>query len=236
MNKRLQVVLAQCGVCSRRKAEDFIEKGRVRVNGNVTRAKGFRVDTDKDRIEIDGRLLKEPLKEYFVLNKPKGVVTTVSDEKNRITVLDLINERKLRIYPVGRLDRDTEGVILLTNDGDLAYGLTHPKFGVRKIYIAQLEGSLSGSAIKKLESGVYMDGKRTSACKITSLKSTLHNTVLKIQLHEGRKRQIRRMIKKVGGRVTRLRRIEYAGINALDLPIGRYRRLTKKEISRLKNQ
>ncbi len=235
MKKRLQVVLAQCGVCSRRKAEDFIEKGRVRVNGNVTRAKGFRVDTDKDRIEIDGRLLKEPPKEYFVLNKPKGVVTTVSDEKNRITVLDLVKEKKLRIYPVGRLDRDTEGVILLTNDGDLAYRLTHPKFGVKKLYIAEIKGSLPGSAIKKLEKGVYLDGKRTSICRITSLKHTLHNTVLKIQLHEGRKRQIRRMIKKVGGKVIRLRRIEYAGINAMDLPIGRYRRLTQKEISRLKS-
>ncbi|MCK4463645.1 MAG: rRNA pseudouridine synthase, partial [Candidatus Omnitrophica bacterium] len=226
MKKRLQVVLAQCGVCSRRKAEDFIEKGRVRVNGNVTRAKGFRVDTDKDRIEIDGRLLKEPPKTYFVLNKPKGIVTTASDEKNRITVLDLIKEKKLRIYPVGRLDKDTEGVILLTNDGDLAYRLTHPKFGVKKLYIAQIKGSLSGYVIKKLEKGVYLDGKRTSICRITSLKHTLHDTVLKIHLHEGRKRQIRRMIKKVGGKVIRLRRIEYAGINAMDLPIGRYRHLT----------
>lgn len=227
--------MAQCGVCSRRKAEDFIEKGRVRVNGSVIKARGFRVDTDKDRIEIDGRLLKEPLKEYFVLNKPKGVVTTVSDEKNRITVLNLIKQKKLRIYPVGRLDRDTEGVILLTNDGDLAYRLTHPKFGVKKIYIAEIKGSIPGDVIKKLEKGVYLDGEKTSACKITSLKRTLHNTVLKIRLHEGRKRQIRRMIKKVGGKVIRLRRIEYAGINAMGLPIGGYRHLTEKEISRLKD-
>ncbi len=235
MKKRLQVVLAQCGISSRRKAQEFIEKGRVRVNSSVIRAKGFRVDTDKDRIEIDGRLLKEPPKTYFVLNKPKGVLTTVSDEKDRITVLDLIKEKKLRIYPVGRLDKDTEGVILLTNDGDLAYRLTHPKFGVKKLYIADVKSSLPGFVIRKLEKGVYLDGKRTSRCRITSLKSTSYNTVLKIQLHEGRKRQIRRMIKKVGGKVIRLRRIEYAGINAGDLPIGKYRHLTQKEISRLKN-
>lgn len=234
MKTRLQVILAKGGIASRRKSKEIIESGRVRVNGIVIREKGFKADPFLDRVEIDGNPIGFDKKVYLILNKPKGVITTASDEKGRTTVLDLVH-KKLRIYPVGRLDKDTEGVIILTNDGDLAYRLTHPRFGVKKKYIVEVRGTIKTGMIKRLEKGIYLDGKRTAPCKISIIKKHSDKIILKFEIHEGRKRQIRRMIEKIGGRVLGLRRIEYAGITTKGLNAGESRYLSQAEVTRLKN-
>ena len=236
MKKRLQVILAHAGIASRRKAVEIITQGRVRVNGIVVREKGFQSDLEKDRIEIDGRPIGFEKKAYIILNKPKGVITTASDEKGRKTVLDLVPRIKLRIYPVGRLDKDTEGVLLLTNDGDLAHRLTHPRFGAKKIYNVEVKGEIRPSDIKRLEKGIYLDGKKTAPCKIYLLKQTEKKVFLKIELHEGKKRQIRRIIEKVDCSVVRLQRIDYAGLTLKNLPLGTYRYLSDSEVNTLKER
>jgi len=235
LKKRLQVILAHAGVSSRRKAREFIESGRVRINGLVVREKGFGVDTDIDKIELDGRPLGTEKKVYYILNKPKGVITTSSDEKGRKTVIDLINSQKLRIYPVGRLDKDTEGVLLLTNDGDLAYKLMHPKFEIKKIYIAEIKGEIRKTDLEKMEKGIRIDGEKLAPCQARILEQKGDRTVVRIRMHEGRKREIRKMFEEIGSEVVNLRRIEYAGLNTKGLGPGEYRHLTTKEILELKN-
>ncbi|MFH1791416.1 MAG: pseudouridine synthase [Candidatus Omnitrophota bacterium] len=234
MKKRLQVILSHAGVASRRKAAEIIADGRISVDNVVVREKGLQVDPGQSKIRMDGRPLSEEEKIFYVLNKPKGVITTASDERGRRTVLDFIPLKSHRIYPVGRLDKDTEGALILTNDGSAAHRLTHPRFGVAKIYAVEVKGAIGDGDIKRLEKGVYLDGKKTQPCVIKVVGQTPGRMTLRIELHEGRKRQIRRMIEKVGGRVTRLIRIWYAGIGLGSLGRGQYRRLTKKEIRLLK--
>ena len=233
MNKRLQIILSHGGIASRRKAAEIIETGRVMVNGVTVRERGFQVDPDKDTVEIDGKRIHTEKNVYYVLNKPKGFITTASDEKGRRTVLDLVTRVRFRVYPVGRLDKETEGVLLLTNDGDLAHRLTHQKFGVKKVYTVEIKGDVMDSDLRRLERGVYMDGKKTSRCKIEVLDRTHDKLVLRIELHEGRKRQIRRMMDQLGAKVKRLRRISYGDITAKGLEIGQYRPLAKKEVASL---
>jgi len=234
VKKRLQVVLAHAGVTSRRKARAIIEAGRVTVNGQIVREKGLNVDPELEEIRLDGKALSARKKVYYLLNKPKGVITTVSDDLGRGTVLDLIKTAKDRIYPVGRLDKETEGILLLTNDGEMAYKLTHPKFGVKKVYIAEIKGRLKEDDLKKMEQGIYIDGKKTSPCSISMLRNIAGKAVLRITLHEGRKRQVRRMVESMGSKVTDLKRVEYAGIRLADLSPGMYRKLSSGEIAKLK--
>jgi len=235
MLKRLQVILSHSGVSSRRSAVEIIESGRVTVNGTVVRERGFSVDTRKDKVALDGRRLKLESKLYYLLNKPSGCVTTLSDEKGRRTVMDYMGNLSGRIYPIGRLDRDTEGVLLLTNDGELANRLSHPRYGVKKVYIAELENPLEQDDIDKLEKGVYLKGIKTSPCKVHVIKKSTGAMTIKLELHEGRKRQVKLMIAKVGSRVKKLKRISYAGIHAEGLALGHSRALTADEIKMLKS-
>ena len=235
MKKRLQVILSHAGVASRRHAVEVIESGRVKVNGIVVREKGFRVEIGSDKVEFDGRIIKSEKKVYYILNKPYGLITTSNDEMGRTTVLDVIRDSSLRVYPVGRLDKDTEGLLILTNDGDLSFRLTHPKFGIKKAYIVSVEGHLNKRDMEILDKGIYLDGKKTAPCKFALIKPGKTKSGLRVELHEGRKRQIRRMLGSIDCRVLKLVRVEYAGIKLRSLRPGEYRRLNSKEIEELKN-
>jgi len=201
----------------------------------VVTQKGFCVDPTGDHIELEGKRLKPAEKYiYLMFNKPRGVVTTVSDERGRETVMDFLPKLHRRIYPVGRLDKDTTGLLLLTSDGELAYRLTHPKFKIDKIYHVQLKGDFSIKAKKQLEKGIFIDGRRTSKAGIKILKHTRQFSILTIKLHEGRKRQVRRMFKKMGFSVIRLKRVAFGNLVLGNLKEGCYRKLTTAELKKLK--
>ena len=230
--ERLQKVIANMGYCSRRHAEKLISKGEVMVNGSIVRELGTKVKSG-DEIVVEGNILDNNKNyEYYLLNKPREVVSTVHDEHNRKTVVDLINT-DTRIYPVGRLDYDTTGLILLTNDGVLANKLMHPSSKVDKTYIVKVNGIVGGYDIKKLRNGVVIDGYKTSKCRV-KLKSTdkkNNRCILEITIHEGRNHQIKRMIESVGKKVIKLRREKYAIFDIKELKTGEYRKLTNKEIA-----
>ena len=232
--ERLQKVIANAGVCSRRKAEDLIVNGRVKVNGQVVTELGTTV-TEKDKIYVDGKLLKSEGKAYYVLNKARNTISSVSDEKGRKTVLDGIDSKK-RIYPVGRLDFDTTGVLLLTNDGELANALLHPSNNIDKIYIATIEGKLSDEDKSKLETGVMVDDKMTAPCEATVLKvnKEKNKTIVKLTIHEGRNHQVKKMFEAINKTVLKLHRDEFAGISSRGLYEGQYRKLTFEEVRDLK--
>ena len=232
---RLQKYLAGCGVASRRKSEDIIRSGRVSVNGEVVREMGVQIDEENDVITLDGSVVKPEKKMvYVMLNKPAGFVTTASDEKGRQTVMDLVADIPVRIYPVGRLDYDTEGLLLMTNDGDLTYKITHPKNNVEKTYVAEVAGNMNMGTITSLRNGVYIDGVRTSPAKVEVLGATQLGTKMEITIHEGRNRQVRRMFEAVGCKVKRLKRTKEAGLNLGHVPLGRWRKLTESEVNMLK--
>lgn len=230
--ERLQKVIANCGYCSRRHAEELISAGKVKVNGNVVYKLGTKVKHG-DVIEVEGVILDNNKNyEYYLLYKPRGVVTTTNDDKGRKTVVDLINT-DTRIYPVGRLDYDTTGVLLLTNDGALANNLMHPKNNIDKVYIAKVEGILTGYDIKRLKNGVVIDGYKTRPAKI-KLKATdkKKNTCLvEIIIHEGKNHQVKKMIEAVGKKVIKLRRERYSFLNLTGLKVGEYRKLSNKEVA-----
>jgi 23S rRNA pseudouridine2605 synthase len=232
--ERLQKVIAQTGYCSRRKAEELIQNGKVEVNGRVIKEMGVKVNYDDD-ITINGEALN--LKEdkvYYVLNKPRGIITSTSDEKNRKTVVDLVDESK-RIYPVGRLDYDTTGVLLLTNDGELTNLLIHPRSNIEKLYIAKVNGIPSKEEIIRLSKGVIIDGRKTSKAKvkIKRINKKLNTSLLEITIHEGRNHQIKKMIESIGYEVIRLRREKFAFLDVNSLKPGEYRKLTIKEVKSL---
>ncbi len=232
---RLQKYLAGCGVASRRKSEDIIRSGRVSVNGEIVREMGVQIDEENDVITLDGSVVKPEKKMvYVMLNKPAGFVTTASDEKGRQTVMDLVADIPVRIYPVGRLDYDTEGLLLMTNDGDLTYKITHPKNNVEKTYVAEVAGNMNMGTITSLRNGVYIDGVRTSPAKVEVLGATQLGTKMEITIHEGRNRQVRRMFEAVGCKVKRLKRTKEAGLNLGHVPLGRWRKLTESEVNMLK--
>ncbi len=232
---RLQKYLAGCGVASRRKSEDIIRSGRVSVNGEVVREMGVQIDEENDVITLDGSVVKPEKKMvYVMLNKPAGFVTTASDEKGRQTVMDLVADIPVRIYPVGRLDYDTEGLLLMTNDGDLTYKITHPKNNVEKTYVAEVAGNMNMGTITSLRNGVYIDGVKTSPAKVEVLGATQLGTKMEITIHEGRNRQVRRMFEAVGCKVKRLKRTKEAGLNLGHVPLGRWRKLTESEVNMLK--
>lgn len=232
--ERLQKVIAKAGICSRRKAEELITQGRVKVNGEVVTTLGTSV-SEYDKVHVNGKPLKSESKVYYVLNKARNTISSVSDEKGRKTVLDGIEVNK-RIYPVGRLDFDTTGVLLLTNDGDLANGLLHPSSNVNKVYIATIEGCISDEEITKLNSGVMVDNKLTSPCetKILKVNKEKNKTIVQLTIHEGRNHQVKKMFEAIGKNVLKLHRDEFAGISSKGLYEGQYRKLTFDEVKALK--
>lgn len=232
---RLQKFLANCGVASRRKAEELIAKGQVSVNGEIVREMGVQIDEDNDIIEFNGQRVRSANKMiYVMLNKPEGFVTTVSDDKGRDTVMSLVSEIPVRIYPVGRLDYDTEGLLLLTNDGDLTYKITHPKNNIEKTYIAEVTGNITMDTILNLRRGVIIDGVKTSPAKVEVVGATRLGTKLEITIHEGRNRQVRKMFEAVGCIVKKLKRTEEAGLKLGHLPLGKWRKLSESEVNMLK--
>ena len=229
---RLQKVLAQAGLGSRRACEVLIDEGRVEVNGEVARL-GRRVDPEHDRVSVDGVTIPvRPGLVYYLLNKPAKVVTTASDPEGRPTVVELVPAEP-RVFPVGRLDWDTEGLLLLTNDGDLAHGLTHPSRGVPKTYLAEVSGVPSRGALRQLREGVDLDDGRTAPAKARLAQTTPTGSALEIVIHEGRNRQVRRMCEAIGHPVRRLVRTRFGPLHGNRLAPGQWRALTQAEIRAL---
>lgn len=231
--ERLQKFIAASGLCSRRKAEELIKMGKVEIDGEVVTELGVKV-SGKESIVVDGELLRREEKEYYLLNKPREVITSCSDDKNRKTVVDLI-ETDSRIYPVGRLDYDTTGVLLLTNDGEFANIMMHPNNKIDKVYIAKIRGIIKGDSINKLKNGVVIDGKKTEKCRVKLRKTDLktNSSIVEITIHEGRNHQVKKMFEAVGFEVLKLKR-EKVGIFTLQgLTSGDYRRLSPKEVSKI---
>ncbi|WP_459841644.1 pseudouridine synthase [Halanaerocella petrolearia] len=232
--KRLQKLMAHAGIASRRKSEEIIKDGRVKINGEVVTELGIKVDPLQDTIKVDGQKLEQEKPVYLLLNKPQDVITTVDDPQGRKTVVDLVDVKE-RVYPVGRLDYDTEGLLLLTNDGDVTYALTHPSHQVGKKYIATVEGAVDDEAIDKLEEGVKLKDGWTAPAQAELVVEMGSRSIISLEVHEGRKHQVKRMCKKVGHSVLELKRIK-VGPLTLDqqLKPGQYRNLTKEEVAKLK--
>ena len=233
MLMRLQKILAQAGVCSRRQGEQYILAGKVVVDGKVIKQLGAKADPDKNRIVFKGKFLQIQQKVYFLLNKPKGYVCTASqaDPQAKLKVVDLIKGVKERLFTIGRLDKDTEGLIILTNDGDFAQRLMHPSFKVEKTYQVVLDKEFTDKDKRRLFGGVILDGKKTSPAKVRKL--TKSGRRLLITIHEGRKRQVRRMFACLGYQVKHLLRIRYGSLSIGNLKPGRYRLMTRAEIRML---
>lgn len=235
MEIRLNKFLAQAGVCSRREADRLIEDARVRVNGRVVEELGQKIDTAKDRVDVDGRTIRaadeKPL--YVLLYKPAGYVVTVKDPYGRPTVMKLLSGLPGRVFPVGRLDVASEGVLLLTNDGETAYRLTHPRFEVEKTYLVKVKGSPADRDLDKLRKGIFLEGKKTAPARIRVLRRSPRRTHLRITLHEGRKREIRKMFEALGHSVEGLLRIQFAGLTLEGLKPGQWRHLNKREVRAL---
>lgn len=231
--ERLQKVIANSGVCSRRKAEELIQAGKVVVNGEVITELGTKV-TEKDEIIVNGKAIEKEEHVYFLLNKPRGVVTTASDDKNRTTVVDLIETDK-RIYPVGRLDYDTTGALILTNDGEFANLMMHPKNEIDKVYLAKVEGIASGKQVKELENGVTVDGIKLSSSrvKVKKVNKEKEESFIELTIHEGKNHQVKNMLQSVGLPVVKLTRERIAFLTVDKLKSGEYRKLSNKEISQL---
>lgn len=231
---RINKYIASLGVCSRRKADELIINGKVKVNDKVIFSPGIDVD-EKDKLEIDGKVLnKSENLVYFMLNKPKGIICSSSDEKGRKTVLDLVKTPE-RIYPIGRLDYDSEGLILLTNDGDLAYKLTHPKMQIPKTYIVKIKGDIKESELAVLRNGVKIGDTKYNKCKIKVVFKDKFGTKLEIVLTEGKNREIRNMLDFIGKEITLLKRVQIADLRLGSLDRGEYRALRDYEIEYLKN-
>lgn len=232
--ERIQKVIANSGYCSRRKAESLISDGKVFVNGAMVSEMGYMVKKG-DSIVVDGTSLDTARNyEYYILNKPRGVITSNSDEHGRKTVIDIVDSSQ-RIFPVGRLDYDTTGLLILTNDGVLANKLMHPASGIDKTYIVKIRGIIAGKDIMRLRNGVVIDDRKTSKCrvKLRSVNKKSNTSILEVTIHEGRNHQVKKMFKAVGYDVIKLKRERYAFLNLAGLKVGEYRRLTNKEIATL---
>jgi len=234
---RLQKFIAECGIASRRNAEKMIESGRVRVNGELVDYMGCVIDPERDIVEVDGREIKTESKKYYImLHKPKNYVTTVSDDLGRPTVMHLVQDINARIYPVGRLDFDTSGLLIMTNDGEFANILTHPKHVVNKTYIARIDKPLEEDKLERLRAGITLDGVITSPAKAENIKRPQKGYEVKITIHEGRNRQVRRMLDAVGANVMSLKRISVGSLTLGNLPEGKWRKLSDAEINKLRGK
>ncbi len=236
METRLNKFLAHAGVCSRREADRMIVEGRVRVNGRVVQELGTKVDPSRDRIVADGRAVRPEAEGpvFVLLNKPAGPVVSVKDPFGRETVMDLLPRLEARVYPVGRLDAETEGALLLTNDGETAHRLTHPRYEVPKAYEALVEGQTAEGDLDKVRRGLFLEGRRTAPAKVRVLRRGSNWTLVGLEIHEGRKREIRKLLEAVGHRVKKLRRVAFAGLTLEGLKAGQWRMLKKAEIDRLR--
>ncbi|MGI6751467.1 MAG: pseudouridine synthase [Anaerovoracaceae bacterium] len=232
---RLNKYIAAAGVASRREADRITAAGRVRINGTIIREMGYDVQPE-DMVEIDGRRISiSGKKVYIMLNKPKGYITTVHDEKDRPTVMEFVSDIGERIFPVGRLDADTSGLLIMTNDGELAYRLTHPKHGVYKTYRVRVGGVLSPERLDRLRNGVDLGGFITSKAMVKLVKQMERSAIIEMKIMEGKNRQVRKMLAAVGNRVLDLERTGIGDIRMGHLMPGHYRKLTQKEIEYLKN-
>ncbi len=233
--ERLQKLIARRGLASRRQAEAWIRQGRVRVNGRVVTEMGVRVDPDADRVEVDGRPLPpEAPRVVLVLRKPAGYVTTVRDPHAPRTVMEFVRDAPVRVFPVGRLDRDTRGVLLFTNDGDLAHALLHPSRGVEKVYRVVAKGLPSPEALGRLEQGVVLEDGPTAPARVWGVRPGGGVVRFMLALREGRKREVRRMVEAVGGRVVDLERVAFGPVTARGLREGQWRLLSPPEVEALR--
>ncbi len=234
--ERLQKVMAHAGIASRRKSEELIVKGHVRVNGKLVTELGVQVG-NSDRVEVDGVPIdrEEPI--YFLLNKPRSMISAVSDDKERRVVTDLFTHVEQRIYPVGRLDYDTTGALILTNDGELSQMLMHPKFHIDKTYVAKVEGIVDRRSLNKLENGINIEGKKTSPAKakILSVDNDKKMSMVELTIHEGRNQQVKNMFRAIGHPVQKLKRETYGTLNLNGLRPGEWRELKSFEVNQLRN-
>lgn len=233
MSIKLQKFLASCGVASRRECERLIADGRVTVNGAIAEL-GSRIEASTDTIKFEGTVLSNEQNVYIVLNKPKGVVTSVKDTHERKTVLDLITGIDARIFPIGRLDMDVTGTLLLTNDGELTHRLSHPKFGIDKFYLAWVAGPVGHEALRRLRKGVQLEDGMTAPARANIVKKEGNSTLIRLTIHEGRKRLVKRMCAAVGHPVQDLRRTRIGTIESRGLMPGEWRYLNEDEIDGLK--
>ena len=232
---RLQKYMALCGASSRRAAEKMIAEGRVSVNGDVVTEMGTKVDEYADEVRVDGEVITpEAEKHYLAYNKPVGEVTTVSDPEGRATVMDRFEGYPVRLFPVGRLDYDSDGLLLLTNDGELMNRLLHPSREIDKAYLAKVSNNLTEEDLVRLARGVIVNGKMTSPAKVRLIRRDTFSTTILVTIHEGRNRQVRKMVEAVGHQVVSLRRVGFGPILLGDLPSGCWRRLTDEEVRKLK--
>lgn len=233
--ERLQKVMAQAGVASRRKSEELIVEGKVKVNGVVVTELGTRVSSS-DKVEVEGIQIVKEEHVYYLLYKPRGVISTANDEKGRKTVIDFFPEIEKRIYPVGRLDYDTSGVIILTNDGEFSYLMTHPKFGIKKKYVAKVKGIPARENLRKLERGIELEDGMTAPAnvKMRTVDKKSGTAIVEITIHEGRNRQVRRMFDAIGCPVDSLKREEFAVLSTRGLNAGEARELTLHEVKQLR--
>ncbi len=230
---RLQKFMADCGVASRRKSEEIIEAGKVKVNGHVAHI-GDKVNPKKDLVTVRGKRINSVSRNYYImLHKPRGYVTTVSDELGRKTVMDLVSDIKARIYPVGRLDKDSEGLLLLTNDGAFANALSHPGHNFAKVYRVTVRPEINDEILFNLRNGIEIDGRKTAPCDVNVITEEPGRVVLEFILREGRNRQIRKMCEAVNLQVARLKRISVGSLKLGMLPQGKWRELTDNEVKKL---
>ena len=235
--ERLQKILAHAGVASRRKAETLIESGHVTVNGKVVRELGSKADIDEDLIQVDGRTIRETQeKVHYVLYKPAGCVTTLSDPEGRPTIKTYLEDIPERVYPVGRLDYDVEGALIVTNDGDLAFSMMHPRFGVRRTYLAKVHGVPTPEQIERLLKGVRLEDGRARALEAGIHSRTPKNTWVRVVVSEGRQHLVKRLMEAVGAPVQKLHRADYGGIGVAGMRPGELRELTRAEVQLLRSQ
>lgn len=237
MQIRLNKFLAQAGVASRREVDKMIAGGKIKVNGRVIQVLGYKIDDEKDRVEVEGKKIeREEGQVYLMINKPPGYLVTLKDRFQRPTIKQLLPSLGKRIFPVGRLDYDSEGLLLLVNDGELAYRLTHPRFKVGKVYLVKVKGDLDPSKLSRLEKGIYLEGRKTAPAKIARLSRSSKRNLLKVEIYEGRKREVKKMFDAVGHGVLQLKRIDFGGVRLGKLKTGKWRFLTRKEIDTLKKK
>jgi pseudouridine synthase len=231
--ERLQKVMAHAGVASRRKSEEIIAAGRVKVNGETVKEMGTKVDPQYDVIEVDEKKISKEKKVYYKLYKPTNYVTTVDDPQGRNTILDLIDDINQRIYPVGRLDMDSSGLLILTNDGDLTYKITHPSHELEKEYEVVVNGKLDSNSLNKFKQGLKLQEGKTSPARIYKINEDSKNTTYKVIIHEGMNRQIRKMFEKLGHNVVSLKRVRIGNITLGSLRLTEYKSICKKELQDL---